>query len=135
MCFNADDVYLNGLAYTEKESKKLWISTTVELVGIEFQRHPDSLDNLLDFDKDASTFYFQQSLSINAINKETQSIDRKAHLFWEIPTIDAKINELMSTLSSSGKAAEDYKCLETVKMLETSLSSKRRNKKEALHTN
>jgi len=44
-------------------------------------------------------------LSVNAINKETQSIDRKAHLFWEIPTIDAKINELMSTLSSSGKAA------------------------------
>ena len=59
----------------------------------------------MDFDKDASTFFFQQSLSINAINKETQSIDRKAHLFWEIPTIDAKINELMDTLSNSGKAA------------------------------
>ena len=55
--------------------------------------------------RDASTFYFQQSLSINVINKETQSIDRKAHLFWEIPTIDTKINELMSTLSNSGKAA------------------------------
>ena len=105
LCFNADDLYLYGLAYTGKESKKNWISRTIELVGIEFQRHPDSLDNLLDFDKDASTFYFQQSLSINAINKETQSIDRKAHLFWEIPTINAKINELMNTLSNSGKAA------------------------------
>ena len=90
MCFNADDLYLYGLAYTGRESKKIWISRTIELVGIEFQRHPDSLDKLLDFDKDASTFYFQQSLSINAINKETQSIDRKAHLFWEIPTINAR---------------------------------------------
>ena len=33
------------------------------------------------------------------------SIDRKAHLFWEIPVIDAKINDLMSTISKSGKAA------------------------------
>ena len=105
LCFNADDLYLYGLAYTARESKKMWISRTIDLVEIEFQRHPDNLDNLLDFDKDASTFYFQQSLSINAINKETQSIDRKAHLFWEIPTIDAKINELMSTLFTSGKAA------------------------------
>ena len=77
LCFNADELYLYGLAYIGRESKKIWISRKIELVGIEFQRHPNSLEKLLDFDKDASSFYFQQSLSINAINKETQSIDRK----------------------------------------------------------
>ena len=105
LCFNADHMYLFGLAYTGRDSKKIWTSRTIEPVGIENQKHPDSLDKLLDFDKNAVAFYFQQSLSINAINKETQSIDRKAHLFWEIPAIDAKINDLMSTLSNSGKAA------------------------------
>ena len=33
------------------------------------------------------------------------SIDRKAHLFWEIPIFNAKIKELMSVLPDSGKAA------------------------------
>ena len=32
-------------------------------------------------------------------------IDRKAHLFWEIPNIDAKIKELMKILYHSGKAS------------------------------
>ena len=50
-------------------------------------------------------FYFQQYLNIDAINNETKCIDRKAHLFWENPVTDAKINELMSTLSNSGKGA------------------------------
>ena len=49
MCFNADELHLYGLAYTKRESKKLWISRTNELVRIEFQRHPNSLDKLLDF--------------------------------------------------------------------------------------
>ena len=79
LCFNADHMYLFGLAYTGRDSKKIWTSRTIELVGIEYQKHPDSLDKLLDFDKNAVAFYFQQSLSINEINKETQSIDRKAH--------------------------------------------------------
>ena len=39
------------------------------------------------------------------INNETTCINRKAHLFWENPVIDAKINDLMNTLSTSGKAA------------------------------
>ena len=50
-------------------------------------------------------FNFQRSLNIDAINNETKCIDRKGHLFWENPVIDAKINDLMSTLSNSGKAA------------------------------
>ena len=50
-------------------------------------------------------FYSQQVLNIDAINNETKCIDRKAHLFWEIPVIDAKITDLMNTLSNSGKAA------------------------------
>ena len=32
-------------------------------------------------------------------------LDRKAHLFWEITAIDAKVNELLDALSSSGDAA------------------------------
>ena len=31
-------------------------------------------------------------------------IDRQAHLFWENPIIDAKINDLMAILTKSGKA-------------------------------
>ncbi len=31
--------------------------------------------------------------------------DRKARLFWKIPEIDAKIDEVMTKLSYSGKAA------------------------------
>jgi len=96
-------MYLIGLAYIGCDSKKIWTSRTIELVGIESKKHPK--DSLLEFDKNASAFYFQQSLSIDTINKETKSIDRKAHLFWEIPVIDAKINALMSTLSNNGKAA------------------------------
>ena len=49
-------------------------------------------------------FNFQRSMSVEAINKETQAIDRKAHLFWEIPAIDAKISTFMESISSSGDA-------------------------------
>ena len=38
------------------------------------------------------------------MNNEIKCIDRKPHLFWENPTIDAKINDLMAILSNSGKA-------------------------------
>ena len=94
-----------GLAYTERDSKKIWTTRTIELEGIEFQRHPETIDSLLEFDTNAEVFYFQKSLNIDAVNNETRCIDRKAHLFWEIPVNDAKINELMSTLSNSCKAA------------------------------
>ena len=68
-------------------------------------KHPQDLETLLTFDPKREVFYFQQSLNIDAINKETLCIDRKAHLFWEIATIDAKVKELMSILSHSGQAS------------------------------
>ena len=79
-CFNADQLYLFGLAYTGRESKKIWTTRTIELEGIDFQKHPRSLENLLNFDAKAEIFYFEKSLSIDAINNETLCIDRKAHL-------------------------------------------------------
>ena len=103
--FDADHMYLFGLAYTGRDSKKLWTSRTIALEGIEYQRHPDKMEALLNIDINTTPFYFQQALNIDAINNETKCIDRKAHLFWEIPVIDAKINDLMNTLSNSGKAA------------------------------
>ena len=33
---------------------------------------------------------------------ETKLLDRKAHLFWEIPASDAKVCEFMDSLSISG---------------------------------
>ena len=49
-------------------------------------------------------FNFQRSLNIKAINKETKALDRKAHLFWEIPAIDAQVNTFMYSISISGDA-------------------------------
>ena len=46
LSFNADSMYLFGLAYTGRDSKKIWTSRTMELVGIEYQSHPDNLDSL-----------------------------------------------------------------------------------------
>ena len=63
------------------------------------------MEALLNIDINTKPFYFQQALNIDAINNETKCIDRKAHLFWEIPVIDAKINDLMTKLSYSGNAA------------------------------
>ena len=68
-------------------------------------KHPQDVETLLTFDPKREVFYFQQSLNIDAINNETLCIDRKAHLFWEIATIDAKVKELMSILSHSGQAS------------------------------
>ena len=105
MCFNPERLYLFGLAYTGRESQKIWNTRTLELEGIDFQKHPQDLEALLNFDTKAEIFNFQKSLNIDAINNETLCIDRKAHLFWEITAIDAKVKELMSILSHSGKAA------------------------------
>ena len=90
LCFNANHIYLFGLTFTGRESKKLL--DHVELEGIEFHRHPIGPDARLEIDINAEAFYFQKSLNIDAINKETKCIDRKAHVFWEIPVIDAKSN-------------------------------------------
>ena len=70
-CFNADHMYLFGLAYTVRDSKKNWTTRTIELEGIEFQRHPKNIDSLLEFDTNAEAFYFQKSLNIDANNNET----------------------------------------------------------------
>ena len=43
-------------------------------------------------------------MSIDAINKETKAIDRKAHMLWEIPRIDSKIDSFMESISTSGDA-------------------------------
>ena len=62
------------------------------------------MEDLLAID-DASynVFNFQRSMSIEAINMETIALDRKAHLFWEIPTIDASVCSFMDTISDSGE--------------------------------
>ena len=95
----------SALHIPEGIRKKLWTTIFIALEGIEFKRHPNNIDALLEVDINIETFYFQKALNIDAINNETKCIDRKAHLFWENPVIDAKINDLMSTLSNSGKAA------------------------------
>ena len=43
-------------------------------------------------------------MSIEAINKETKAIDRKAHLFWEFPILVSKINTFMDSISKSEEA-------------------------------
>ena len=83
-----------GIAYTGRDSKKLWTSRTIELEGIEFQRYPENFDDLLKIDFSTEPFNFQKSLNMDAMNNEIKCIDRKAHLFWENPIIDAKIGEL-----------------------------------------
>ena len=83
-----------GIAYTGRDSKKLWTSRTIELEGIEFQRHPENFDDLLKIDFLTEPFNFQKSLNMDAMNNEIKCIDRKAHLFWGNPIIDAKIGEL-----------------------------------------
>jgi len=106
MCFNPDSLFLFGLAYTGRESKKMWINRTLELEGIDFMKHPQDVETLLTFDPKREIFCFQQSLDIDAINKETASIDRKAHLFWEFTEIDAKVKALMKILCDSGEASK-----------------------------
>ena len=80
MCFNPERLFLFGLAYTGRDSKKIWTTRSIKLEGIEFQRHPQDLETLLNFDTKAEVFYFQKSLNIDAINNETLCIDRKSFL-------------------------------------------------------
>ena len=54
----------------------------------------------------SDVFNFQRSLNIEAINNETKALDRKAHLFWEIPAIDAKVYNFMDSISISGDAKQ-----------------------------
>ena len=69
-------------------------------------------------------FNFQRSLNIEVINDETKALDRKAHLFWEIPATYAKVCNFMDSISISGDAkrklvmtgdTKDAKTFETVK--------------------
>ena len=62
MCFDPEHLYLFGLAYTGRESKKIWTTRTIELEGIDFQRHPHDLETLLNFDTNTVIFNFQKSL-------------------------------------------------------------------------
>ena len=102
---NADHIYLFDLAYTGRDSKKIWTTRTAELVGIDFKRHRKNLEALLKIDINDEPFNFQKSLNIDAINNEIKCIERKAHLSWENSTSDAKINDLMATYSNSGNAS------------------------------
>ena len=61
LCFDADHLYLFGLAYTEKDSKKIWTTRTIELEGIEYKKHPRNLDELLKIDISIEPFNFQKS--------------------------------------------------------------------------
>ena len=76
--FNADHIYLFGLAYTNRDSKKIWTTRTVDLVGIDYRRHPDNLEALLKNDIKAEPFNFQKSMDFDAMNNEIKCIDRKS---------------------------------------------------------
>ena len=39
-----------------------------------------------------------------AINNETISVDRRAHVFWENPIMEDKINELIESITESDDA-------------------------------
>ena len=65
------------------------------------------MEELLDIDADKyNVFNFQRSLSTEAINNETKALDRKAHLFWEIPAIDKRVCEFMDSILISGMQEE-----------------------------
>jgi hypothetical protein len=64
-----------------------------------------NLEELIAVDNEShDVFNFQKSMSIDAINNETRAIDRKAHMFWEIPLIDSEICKFMESISTSGNA-------------------------------
>ena len=81
------------------------IVRTIDLEHINYLRHPTNVEDLLSVDVNTHVFNFQRALSIDSINNKTKCLDRKAHMFWEIPAIDAKVNELMDGLSHIGDAA------------------------------
>ena len=43
LCFDADHLYLFGLAYTETDSNKIWTTRNIDLKGIEYKKHPEIL--------------------------------------------------------------------------------------------
>ena len=59
ICFNTDHIYLFGLAYTGRELKKTWTTMTIELNGIEFQKHPENIKFLLEFSIKVEAFIFR----------------------------------------------------------------------------
>ena len=63
---------------------------------------------------------------MEAINMKTKQLDRKAHLFWEIPAIDAKVTELMDSLSQSGNAKHRLIMTGNVKDAKTFFTVKKR---------
>ena len=80
--FDRENIWLSGLVWSNTDSKKAWISRTIDLNDVDFKRHPKTLDDLFKTDMDNFTgFDFQWSMSIDAINQETMAIDRKAHMF------------------------------------------------------
>ena len=104
-------IFLYGLFYTCKESKKDWITRTIKLKDVDFSKHPTDLKELLTIDNESQdVFNFQRSKSVETINKDTKALDRKAHLFWEIPAIDSKISTFMDSISSSGDARRNKGC-------------------------
>ena len=103
--FDASNLFLYGLCYTATEAKKQWIERTIELKDVDYSRHPTNLEELIAVDNEShDVFNFQKSMSIDAINNETRAIDRKAHMFWEIPLIDSEICKFMESISTSGNA-------------------------------
>ena len=78
---------------------------TIELKDVDYFMHPTNLEQLLSIDGDSyDIFNFQRSMNIEAINKETKAIEKKAHMFWEILVIDSKIVTFMESISTSGDA-------------------------------
>ena len=66
-------VFLFGLCYACRESKKDCIRRTIELKDVDFNKHPTYLEELLSSDNEShDVLTFQRSMSIEAINKETK---------------------------------------------------------------
>ena len=95
---------------------------------VDYLSHPTNLEELIAVDSEShDVFNFQRSMSIDAINNETRAIDRKAHMFWEIPLIDSKICKFMESISTSGNAkrklipadTKDAKAFNAIKKQET----------------
>ena len=72
-------------------------------------------------------------MSIEAINKETKAIDRKAHMFWEIPAIDSKISTIMDSISSSRDARRKLMMTADTKDTKTFFSIKKKCWNNILH--
>ena len=123
--FDASKVYL-GLFYLCKESKKEWIIKTSDLECIDYVRHPKTMGELLSVDtSNYALFDFQRSLNIEALKMETRQLERKAHVFWEIPAIHAKVTELMDSLSYSGNAKQKLIMMGDIKDAKTLFAVKK----------